>query len=135
MMENCLIFVDNGFFKLVKRYLEKKTGKKLKLLQTFRNICINEDLKLNHLFFYWAPPFQSRIPTSDDNIRKKKYDIIKKMLDKKKWITVREGRCQKIYDDKGKVSFHQKGVDSWIVADMCLFKKDFEDSQLNQKTK
>jgi uncharacterized LabA/DUF88 family protein len=47
------------------------------------------------------------------------------MLDKKKWITVREGRCQKIYDKTGTPIFNQKSVDSWIVADMCLFKKDF----------
>lgn len=124
-MEDALVFVDNGFFRLVKKYFENKLGKKLRLLQTFRNICKNENLNLKHLFFYWAPPFQSRIPTFDEKVKKKKYDLIKKMLDKKNWITVREGRCQKIYDEKSRFKFKQKGVDSWLVADLCLFKMDF----------
>jgi len=124
-MEDCLVLVDNGFFKLVKKEFEIKTGKKKKFLQTFRNICKNENLNLKHLFVYMAPPFQSRVPTNEESSMKRKYDLIKKMLDKKKWVTVREGRCQKIFDDKGEVKFNQKGVDSWIVADLCLFKDDF----------
>jgi len=124
-MDDCLVLVDNGFFKLVKKEFEIKTNKKKKFLQTFRNICKNEKLNLKHLFVYMAPPFQSRIPTIKENSLKRKYDKIKKMLDKKKWATVREGRCQKIFDEKGKIKFNQKSVDSWIVADMCLFKEDF----------
>jgi len=124
-MEDCLVLVDNGFFKLVKREFEIKTGKKKKFLQTFRNICRNEDLNLKHLFVYMAPPFQSRVPTDKENSLKRKYDLIKKMLDKKKWATAREGRCQRIFNEKGVPSFNQKGVDSWIVADLCLFKEDY----------
>lgn len=126
-MEDCLVMVDNGFFKLVKKEFEIKTGKKKKFLQTFRNICKKEDLNLKHLFVYMAPPFQSRVPTNNENSMKRKYDLIKKMLDKKIWATVREGRCQRIFDEKGRPSFNQKGVDSWIVADLCLFKEDFPD--------
>ena len=44
-MDNCIIIVDNGFFKLVKKEFELKTKVKKKLLQTFRNICKNENLK------------------------------------------------------------------------------------------
>ncbi len=124
-MEDALVFVDNGFFKLVKKYFEEKTQKKKKFLQTFRNICSKEDFNLKHLFVYMAPPFQSKTPSSYENYLKRKYDNIKKMLDKKKWATVREGRCQIIFDEKGEVDFKQKGVDSWIVADLCLFKEDF----------
>jgi len=124
-MEDTLIFVDDGFFRLVKRYFQEKTKKKLKFLQTFRNISKKENLNLKHLFIYMAPPFQSREPTNDERDRKKRYDNIKKMLDKKKWITVREGRCQKIFDDNGNPLFNQKGVDAWIVADLCLFKEQF----------
>ena len=72
-----------------------------------------------------APPFQSRVPTDKENSMKRKYDLIKKMLDKKKWATAREGRCQRIFDEGGTPFFNQKGVDSWIVADLCLFKDDF----------
>ena len=124
-MENCILMVDNGFFKLIKKHFEDNYKKKFKLLQSLRNICTNENLNLKHMFFYWAPPFQSKNPTIEEKSRKKKYDLLKKMLDKKNWITVREGRCQRIFDKKGKINFNQKGVDSWIVADMCLFREDF----------
>lgn len=126
-MENCIILVDNGFFKLVKKEFENKTKKPKKFLQTFRNICNQENFNLKHLFVYMAPPFQSRIPTEEENSRKSKYDQIKRMLDSKNWATVREGRCQRIFDENGNVSFNQKGVDSWIVADLCLFKEDFQE--------
>ena len=125
MMEDCIVLADNGFFKLVKKEFENKTKKPKKFLQTFRNICNIEKFNLKHLFVYMAPPFQSRIPTEDESSRKSKYDQIKRMLDSKKWTTVREGRCQKIFDKDGNFSFNQKGVDAWIVADLCLFKEDF----------
>jgi len=124
-MEDTLIFVDDGFFRLVKRYFQEKTRKKLKFLQTFRNISKKENLNLKYLFIYMAPPFQSRQPTDDEKNRKKKYDHIKKMLDKKEWITVREGRCRRIFGDNQKPIFNRKGVDSWIVADLCLFRNDY----------
>jgi uncharacterized LabA/DUF88 family protein len=124
-MEDCIVLVDNGFFKLVKKEFEKITGKPKKFLQTFRNICNSERFNLKHLFVYMAPPFQSRIQTEEENIRKSRYDQIKKMLDSKKWVSVREGRCQRIFDETGNVTFNKKGVDSWIVADLCLFKEDF----------
>jgi len=124
-MENCIVLVDNGFFKLIKKEFEIKTKKRKKFLKTFRNICKNENLNLKHLFVYMAPPFQSRVPTSEEKFLKRKYDKIKKMLNNKRWSTVREGRCQKIFDEKGEIKFNQKGVDSWIIADLCLFKDDF----------
>ena len=126
-MEDCIVLVDNGFFKLVKKEFENKTKKPKKFLQTFRNICRKESLNLRHLFVYMAPPFQSRTPTQDEKNRKSTYDKIKRMLDSKRWATVREGRCQRIFDKEGNVSFNQKGVDAWIVADLCLFKDNFPD--------
>jgi uncharacterized LabA/DUF88 family protein len=126
-MDNTLTFVDDGFFRLVKKYFQEKTGKKKKFLQTFRNICKKENLNLKHLFIYMAPPFQSRNPSDDEKDRKKRYDNLKKMFNKKKGITLREGRCQKIFNEKGMPIFNQKGVDSWIVADLCLFKEEFPD--------
>ena len=124
-MEDTIIFVDDGFFRLVKRYFQDKSGKRKKFLQTFRNICKYEDFNLKHMFVYMAPPFQGKIPTTDEKQRKKKYDNHKKMLDKKAWITVREGRCQKLINKEGNHVYNQKGVDSWIVADLCLFREEF----------
>ena len=124
-MDDCIVLVDNGFFKLVKKEFEYQTKKPKKFLQTFRNICAKENLNLKHLFVYMAPPFQSRIPSEDEKGRKSRYDQIKRMLESKGWATVREGRCQRIFSKNGEPIFNQKGVDSWIVADLCLFKEDF----------
>lgn len=124
-MEDCLVFVDRGFFKLVKREFEIKGRKQLKFFKTFRNICMNENLNLKHLFIYDAPPFQSKEPTDKENSLKKSYDNMKKIFDKKDWVTFREGRCQRIFNEKGNPVFNQKGVDAWLVADLCLFSKDF----------
>ena len=124
-MEDCLVLVDRGFFKLVKKEFEIKTRMKFGFLDTFKKICKSENLGLKHLFIYDAPPFQSKIPTLEEKKLKKKYDSIKKRFDKKRWITLREGRCQKIFNEKRQLVFNQKGVDAWIVADLCLFKEDF----------
>ncbi len=124
-MEDCVVLVDNGFFKLIKKEFELKTGKKKKFLQAFRNICKNENLNLKHLFVYMAPPFQSKFPNEKERVMKRNYDNIKKMLDKKSWATSREGRCQRLFNEKNEPVFNQKGVDAWIVADLCLFREKY----------
>ena len=93
-MDDTLIFVDDGFFGLVKKHFQKKEGKSKKYLQVFRNICKKEGLNLKHLFIYSAPPYQSPKPTPQESFLTSKYNNMMKMLKKKKWITVREGRCQ-----------------------------------------
>lgn len=47
------------------------------------------------------------------------------MLRKKKWITLREGRCQKYINNQGKEDFCQKGVDALVIMDMYDFKEDY----------
>ena len=123
-MEDALIFVDDGFFKLVKKYFEEKSKKKKRFLQTFRNICKKGNLNLKHLFIYSAPPYQSENPFDKENKLKKDYDKIKKMLKNKKWITLREGRCQRLKID-GEYKFFQKGVDILLAVDLMRFQKEF----------
>jgi len=117
-MNDCLIFVDDGFFGLVKKHFQKEDGKSKKYLQTFRNMCNNEKLNLKHLFIYTAPPFQCPIPTEKENFLMSRYQNMTKMLRRKKWITLREGRCQKYFNKDGKEDFCQKGVDALVVMDM-----------------
>ncbi|MBU0466048.1 MAG: NYN domain-containing protein [Nanoarchaeota archaeon] len=116
-MEDTIMFVDNGFFKLVKKEIEARTKSKKKLLQTFRNICEKEKLYLKHLFFYTAPPYQSESPTEKEKNLIKSYRYLLKFLKYKKWITVREGRCQRLKID-GEFTYKQKGVDILISIDM-----------------
>lgn len=127
-MDDTLIFVDNGFFKLVKKEFEGKTGKKKKLLQTFRNICEKEGLNLKHLFFYTAPPFQSENPTEKEKHLKRNYEYLSNFLKHKKWITVREGRCQRLRIDN-KFEYRQKGVDILISIDLMEVKNNFPEIQ------
>ena len=124
-MENTLIFVDDGFFGLVKKHLQKKDGKSKKYLQTFRNICKKENLNLKHLFIYTCPPYQSPKPTQNEGFLMSKYQNMMRMLKKKNWITIREGRCQKIINSDGKAEYSQKGVDALIILDMYDFKEHY----------
>ncbi|MDO8564178.1 MAG: NYN domain-containing protein [Nanoarchaeota archaeon] len=122
-MEDTIIFVDDGFFGLVKKNIQKITGKDKKYLQTFRNICKKENLNLKHLFIYTAPPYQSPKPTKTEDFLMSNYQNMMKMLRKKKWISVREGRCQKIINEQGKADYSQKGVDALIILDMYDIKE------------
>jgi len=124
-MEDTLIFVDDGFFGLVKKHFQKEDNQPKKYLQTFRNICKKENLNLKHLFIYTAPPYQSPNPTKKEDFLMSKYQNMTKMLRKKKWITLREGRRRKIINEKGKEEFSQKGVDALIILDMYDFKENY----------
>ena len=46
------------------------------------------------------------------------------MLDKKRWATFREGRCQRLRVD-GEYIYRQKGVDILIVVDLMRFERKF----------
>jgi len=124
-MEDTLIFVDDGFFGLVKKHFQKEDGKPKKYLQTFRNICKKEKLNLKHLYIYTAPPYQSPKPNKTETFLMSRYQNMTKMLRKKKWITLREGRCQKIINEKGEVDYSQKGVDALIILDMYDLKENY----------
>ena len=126
-MENTLIFVDDGFFGLVKKQFQKETGENKKYLQTFRNICKKENLNLKHLFIYTAPPYQSPKPTKKEDSLMSRYQNMVKMLKKKKWITLREGRCQKIKNKKGEYDYCQKGVDALMIMDLFDIKENHPD--------
>jgi len=72
-MEDTLIFVDDGFFGLVKKHFQKTDGKEKRYLQTFRNICKKENLNLKHLFVYTCPPYQSPNPTQKEDFLMSRY--------------------------------------------------------------
>lgn len=124
-MEDTLLFVDDGFFGLVKKHFQKQDGKPKKYLQTFRNICKKENLNLRHLFIYTAPPFQSSKPTKQEGFLMSRYQSMTKMLRKKKWITLREGRCQRVLNKEREFEYYQKGVDALVIMDMYEAKEDY----------
>ena len=126
-MEDTLAFVDDGFFGLVKKHFQEEDGKPKKYLQTFRNICKKENLNLKHLYIYTAPPYQSPTLKKIETFLMSKYQNMTKMLRRKKWVTLREGRCQKIINEQGKEEFSQKGIDALIILDMYDIKENYPD--------
>ena len=124
-MEDTLVFVDDGFFGLVKKHFQKQDGKSKKYLQTFRNICKKENLKLKHIYIYTAPPYQSPRPTQREDFLMSKYQNMTKMLRRKEWITLREGRCQRVLNEDGTFDYYQKGVDALVIMDMYDIKEQY----------
>ena len=54
-----------------------------------------------------------------------RYQSMTKMLRRKKWITLREGRCQKIINEQGREEFSQKGVDALVIMDLFDIKEKY----------
>ncbi len=107
-MENALVFIDNGYLKLILKEF-KNVKIDLKLLSF--NLCKKLNFWCDSIYLYDAPPYQN--PNSkDDRKRKKNYD---KFISKIRVndIIVKEGRCQKIGNE-----FHQKGVDTLLTMDL-----------------
>lgn len=125
MVEDTIIFVDDGFFGLVKKHFQKDNKEPTHYLQAFRNICNLESLNLKHLFIYTAPPYQSPKPTKHEDFLMGRYQSMTKMLRKKKWITLREGRCQKVINKRGEEEFSQKGIDALLILDMYDVKESY----------
>mgnify|MGYP003968648401 FL=1 len=125
MSKDTLIFVDNGFFRLVQKEFESKLNKKTRFLKSFRNFCENENLNLKHLFFYTAPPYQSEKSSEKEIVLKRNYDNLSRLLGYKKWITLREGRCQRLKVD-GNFKYSQKGVDILLAMDLMRFDRTFQ---------
>ena len=48
-----------------------------------------------------------------------------KMLKNKSWITLREGRCQRILNLKKEYEYYQKGVDALVILDMYDFREKY----------
>ena len=55
-----------------------------------------------------------------------KYQSMTKMLRKKNWITLREGRCQKVINKQDKEEFSQKGIDALVILDMYDVKENYQ---------
>ena len=117
-MEDTLVFIDEGFLSQLAKHFGNGRYIKINYLKFSEYLSKKQNLLCAHLFYYTAPPFQSE-PITDDQIKRKKgYDKFVASFGKNKEVTIREGRCQRIFNDKGEVEYHQKGVDALMVSDM-----------------
>ena len=120
------VFIDAGFLEKLSKHFGKGKYLKFDRLNFSKNLAIKENLKCKRIFYYTAPPFQSDIPTEQEEKRKEGYDQFIEKL-RKKEIIVQEGRCQKLKIN-GKEEFHQKAVDILLAMDLMelLIQKDIK---------
>lgn len=123
-MEKTFVFIDAGYLSYISKHFGKGKPLKYKIENFCSNLANQIGLSCERIYFYIAPPFQNPMPTDEENKRKANYDkFIKKLIDVKPEIVVREGRCQKIDG-----SFQQKGVDTLLTMDLLKvsLKKEVE---------
>ena len=118
MVEETLVFIDEGFLSKLSKHFGNGNYIKIDYIQFSKNLVKKQNLFLKHLFYYTSPPFQDAIPAKEQIIRKEGYDKFISVFSKNKEVTIRQGRCQKIINKEGNITFKQKGVDALMVSDM-----------------
>ena len=117
-MDETLVFIDEGFLSQLSKHFGDGNYIRIDYLKFAKSLAKKHNLFCKHLFYYTAPPFQSE-PLTEDQIRRKQgYDKFISSFSKNKEVTIREGRCQRVMNEKGNFEYHQKGVDSLMVSDM-----------------
>ena len=124
-MEETLVFIDEGFLSKISKFFGEGKYLRFDKIQFSKDVARKENLFCKHIFYYTAPPFQSGKPTELEIKMKRGYDKFIKSLNKNKIITIREGRVQKIFNEKGELQFKQKGVDTLMTMDLGRIKDDF----------
>lgn len=126
-MEKTLVFIDGAFISKLSKHLGNGKHLKLDLVRLAEELSEKNNLLCEHLFYYTAPPFQSDKPTIPEIKMKRGYDKFINALNKNKMVTIRQGRCQKIQDEKGNQRYSQKGVDALMVSGMISVPIKFPD--------
>ena len=112
-MKNTIVFIDGEYLKLIAKELFEIDISSLDLKGFALALANDQRLWCKDIFYYVAPPHQSKSATRNERKRKVKYDSFVGNLKKRARFTVREGRCQKI----GK-KFREKGVDTLMTIDL-----------------
>ncbi len=117
-MEETLVFIDEGFLSKLSKHFGDGEYIKIDYLKFAKNLAKKQHLFMRKLFYYTAPPYQSNPLTEDQIKRKQGYDKFISSFEKNKDVEIKQGRCQKIIKQDGKIDYHQKGVDALMVSDM-----------------
>ncbi len=113
-MDETLVFLDEGLLYKLSEYFGKIKFDRIKFSEI---LAAKQRLICKKIFYYNVPPFQSEIPTLDEEKRKKGYDKFIRSLSRHGKIIVREGRCQRLKIG-GKFTYGQKGVDVLLAMDL-----------------
>ncbi len=111
-----LVFIDEAFLSKLSKYFGDGKYLKFNKINFAKNLSEKERLICKKIFYYLAPPFQSPIPSMDEEERKKGHDRFTKNL-REAGVIVREGRCQRLKID-GNFIYNQKAVDVLLAMDL-----------------
>ena len=115
--DDSFIFIDSGFLSKLSKYFTEGKYITYDLIKFCENLSEKQKLICKKIFYYTAPPFQSNFPTKEERERKNRYDTFIKKLSKHFEIEIREGRCQRLSNNK-EYRYSQKAVDSLMVIDL-----------------
>jgi len=117
-----VVSIDNAYLIRLKKYFFKQKFK-YDLKDFVTKIALKNNLSVEKIFVYDAPPFQTENPTELENKKKKDYDNFA-LIFRKQGIILREGRTQRLKIDN-KFIYKQKGVDMLLGIDAISAKLDF----------
>jgi uncharacterized LabA/DUF88 family protein len=116
-----VVFIDNAYLIRLKNYFFKIKFK-YSLRDFVLKIAESNNLFVEKIFVYDAPPFQSEKPTEWENKKKEDYDKFACYF-KESGIILREGRTQRVKIGD-KFIYKQKGVDMILGIDALSIKSE-----------
>jgi len=111
-----LIFIDEAFLSKLSKHFGSGEYIKFDRIKFSENLAKKERLICRQISLYISPPFQSPIPSKEEEIRKEGHDRFTKNL-REGGIIVREGRCQRLKINK-RFKYNQKAVDVLLAMDL-----------------
>lgn len=116
LVQETFIFIDSNFLSKVSEHFGNGKYLVYDVLTFSKNLSHQQRLLCKQVYYYTAPPFQSTMPTKEEERKRDGYDRFINKL-KEKGVVVREGRCQRLKLD-GKFVYKQKGVDILLAMDL-----------------
>jgi uncharacterized LabA/DUF88 family protein len=117
-----VIFVDNAYLLRLKKFFFEN-GLRYSVKSFIENVAGKNNLFIENIFLYDAPPYQSNNPNSKERSMKEDYDLFIERY-RKEGIVVREGRTQRLKIGEF-FKYGQKGVDMLLGIDMVSILKDY----------
>jgi len=117
-----VVFIDNAYLLRLKKFFFRN-GLRYSVKFFIENVAKKNNLLVEKIFLYDAPPYQSNNPDFKEKSMKKDYDVFVERY-KKEGIVVREGRTQRLKIEKF-FKYRQKGVDMLLGIDMVSILKDY----------
>lgn len=113
------VFIDGAYLSKISKHLGDGEYLNFDINQLAITLAKSQGLWCDSVYYYTAPPFQSAKPSAQEAELKANYDKFVSKLKRIPNFNVREGRCQRIYQQ-----FKQKGVDTLLTMDLMSNSKN-----------